>query len=218
MRSTAATILITALLALAACASTPQAASPTPTPMIVTQVVRETVVVTRVATQIATVIVTATPLPAPPSATPLPLAGKWEVINDTSAFDDSAIVILALEAEQDITGAFETTRPTLILRCQEAQTEAYIVTGLAPDVESGNLDRATARIRFGEESAETLVMGKSTDDKALFFDAPESIIERMAHHERLIFGFTPFSASPVETTFDLRGLSEVLPQLRAVCP
>lgn len=211
-------LLGAAAIWIAACAQAPQAAAPTPTPLVVTQVVRETVVVTRVATQLATVVVTATPTPAPPTATPLPATGKWEVINDRSSFDDSPTVILALEAESDISGAFETTRPILVLRCQEGETDVYIVTGLAPDVERGNLDGATVRIRFGSEPAETLVMGKSTDDKALFFDAAPQMIARMEGHERLIFGFTPFSAVPVETTFDLRGLQEVLPQLRAACP
>lgn len=221
MRLTTLPVLI-ALLACAACGAAPQASAPTPaatpSPIIVTQVLRETVVVTRVATQLATVVVTATPPPALPTATPLPAAGAWEVVNDTSSFDDSATVILLLDALDEIEGAFETTRPTLVLRCQEGQTEAYVVTDLAPDVEAGNLDGATVRLRFGAEAPETLVLSRSTDDKALFFERPAALIERMARHERLVFSFTPFSASPVETTFDLRGLPEVLPQLRAACP
>lgn len=125
--------------------------------------------------------------------------------------------MLSLDAEQTIEGFLESYLPSLILRCQEGQIEAYIVTGMAPDVEMGNFDGATVRIRFDDEAAETLNTGRSTDDKALFFDNAPQLISRLEAADRMLFQFTPYNASPVETSFDLRGLSEVLPQLRQAC-
>ncbi|KAB8141850.1 hypothetical protein F8S13_17080 [Chloroflexia bacterium SDU3-3] len=152
-----------------------------------------------------------------PTATPVPKGGKWDVSNDTSSFDDSPLVTLMLNSEEQFTnGLGKEIQPVLILRCKERYTEAYIVTGVPPDVESGNLDHASVRIRLDQQKAELINMGQSTDGKGLFFpDA--AIIDRMAKHERLLFSFTPFQQSPTEMSFDLRGLPDVLPQLRAAC-
>lgn len=61
------------------------------------------------------------------------------------------------------------------------------------------------------------VAGRSTDDKALFFDNAPQLISRLEAADRLLFQFTSYNAPPAETSFDLRGLSEVLPQLREAC-
>lgn len=198
---------------LSACGTT--GASVASAPAVVTQIIPQTVVVTR----LATVVVTATPLPAttaPPPPTPLPAAGKWNVITDTSSFDDSRRVILMLDAENSIDTAFGSQRPTLILRCQEGAAEAYVVTGTPPAVETGNLDGATVRVRFDQEAAQTLVTAKSTDSKALFFE-DAGIINTMEQHERMLFGFTPFNTPPVEIHFDLRGLPNVSTPLHESC-
>lgn len=156
--------------------------------------------------------------PSPiPTATPAPKGGKWDVSNDTSSFDDSPLVTLMLDSEEQFTnGLGKEIQPVLILRCKEHYTEAYIVTGVPPDVETGNLEHASVRIRLDQQKAELINMGQSTDSKALFF--PDAgIITRMAEHQQLLFSFTPFQQSPTEMTFDLRGLPDVLPQLRAAC-
>lgn len=210
---------------LAACGSTAPAAVAPATPVI------QTVEVTRVVEIEITreVVVTATPRPATatPAATrtpaptrtptPPPVGGKWQVATDTSSFDDSERVVLSLDAERPIEGFLESYLPTLILRCQEGEIEAYVVTGMAADVETGNFDGATVRIRLDDEAAETLNTGRSTDDKALFFDHAPQLISRLEDADRMLFQFTPFNAAPAETSFDLRGLGEVLPQLRQAC-
>lgn len=218
MRQYVKCLLLPVIALLVSCSTPPEAAAPSP--IVITQIVPQTVVVT----QIATVVVTATPLPATPiPPTPIPLTptalprfGQWDVLTDTSSFDDTQRVVLSLDAEQTIETGFGTQRPTLILRCQEGATEAYIVTGTPPDVEADNLDGATVRVRFDEEPAEILVMSKSTDDMALFFE-DVTIMDRMASHERLLFEFTPFNQSPTEVRFDLRGLPEAIVPLRAAC-
>lgn len=210
---------------LAACGNTTPAAVAPATPAI--QIVEVTRVVEVEVTR--EVIVTATPRPATATpaatrtpaptrtATPPPVGGKWDVSTDTSSFDDSSTIVLSLEAERQIEGFLKSYLPTLILRCQEREIEAYIVTGMAADVEEGNYDGATVRIRLDDSPAETLNTGRSTDDEALFFENAPQLISRLERAERLLFQFTPFNASPTETSFDLRGLSEVLPQLRAAC-
>lgn len=194
------------------------AAQPTPT----AQQVEVTRIVTQVVTQVATVVVTATPqpatpTPAQPSATPAPAMGKWLLTTDTSSFDDSTTVVLLLDAEREVVGPFETTRPTLILRCQEKETEAYINLDMQADVEGAD-NTATVRLRLDQGKPYTAITDKSTDNKALFLPKPKAFITSLLDAEQLTFGFTPFNGSPVETVFDLRGLSEAIPTLREACP
>ncbi len=67
--------------------------------------------------------------------------GKWKSTTSVSSFDDSKMVVLSLQSDNQITGwPGVTTTPTLILRCKEGNTEAYIGTGIA----------CKARIRWRE--------------------------------------------------------------------
>lgn len=156
----------------------------------------------------------------PPEPTAPPAGGRWQVLNDTSSFDDSETVVLTLAAEDAYTESWlgQSHRPILLLRCRERRTEAFIDVGFAPKVETGLLDKGRARIRVDQGEARTEFMSKSTDGEALFFDTPLDIIAELERAERLLFGYTPINADPVETSFDVRGLSDLLPQLRAACP
>jgi type VI secretion system protein VasI len=151
-------------------------------------------------------------------AGPPPAQGRWNVEHGQSQVDDSKTVVLSLNAESAITAWPAVVHvPTLILRCQEKKTEAYITTGAAPVVESGNLDGATVLLRFDKDNAAQYNASKSTDGKALFLPSPIARIKTMAAHERMLFRFTPFNSNPQETEFDLRGLDKVLPELAQTC-
>lgn len=212
---------------LAGCGTTAQTADqPTAVPQIVTQVVTQIVVVTKV--------VTATPKPATPTpkatatpkstavpteaptATPA-LTGKWVSDSNASSFDDSKTVTLLLDAENDIDGPSGAIRPSILVRCQEHQKDAYVYIGMSPDVESGNLDGATIRTRFDKEPATTENTNQSTSHDSLFFINPEATIKDFLKHDQMVLGFTPFDSSPVEITFDLRGLSEAIKPLNEAC-
>ena len=103
-----------------------------------------------------------------------------------------------------------------MLRCKENRTEAYILTGMAPNVEYGH-SGATTTFRYDKTAAYDLRMSKSTDGEALFFPSAISQIKRMMQHEKLLFQFTPFNSSPTMTTFPIGGLVEATKALRKQC-
>lgn len=142
---------------------------------------------------------------------------KWRVSKETSRIDDSMNVVLSLRAESSITGwPRKNHTPSLILRCKEKETEAYIVTGMSPQVEYGT-DDATVTLRFDKDKATKVQMTKSTDGEALFFEPSVGFIKSMLDHSTLLFEFTPFNSSPAMTSFDLRGLAEAIKPLRETC-
>lgn len=142
---------------------------------------------------------------------------KWRVNRETSRIDDSTNVVISLSAESSISGwPGKNHTPMLILRCKEKKTEAYIVTGMSPQVEYGT-DGATVTLRFDKEKAAKYHTSKSTDGEALFFSQSVSLIRKMLGHTTLLFEFVPFNSSPAMTTFDLRGLADAVNPLKETC-
>ena len=148
------------------------------------------------------------------------IVSKWKVQKEASAIDDSTNVFLSLDADSSISGwPLKTYTPLLILRCKENRTQAYIVTGMAPQSEYGS-DGTTVTLRLDDNKAMQLTTSRSTSGDMLFFDpsGPSiELIKKMMQRTTLLFQFVPFHSSPVMTTFDLRGLPEAIKPLRAHC-
>ena len=162
-----------------------------------------------------------TPAVRAPTVTVIPTLnrGKWIVHRDTSSFDDSPIIVASLKAEKPVTGWLDTYIPELLIRCRERKLDVYIDVGMSQDVESGNLDHSTVRLRFDDEAPFTTNTGHSTDGEALFFEMKLDMYHKILGHERLLFSFVPFNANPVETWFDLRGIKELVqPAIESACP
>ncbi|MEO8655151.1 MAG: type VI secretion system-associated protein TagO [Ramlibacter sp.] len=148
------------------------------------------------------------------------MVSRWKVQKQASAIDDSTNVFLSLDADSSISGwPLKTYTPLMILRCKENKTQAYIVTGMAPQAEYGT-DSATVTVRLDADKAMQLRTSRSTSGDMLFFDASGpsiELIKKMMQRSTLFFQFVPFHSSPVMTTFDLRGLSEAIKPLRENC-
>ncbi|MGD0749840.1 MAG: DUF4352 domain-containing protein [Anaerolineales bacterium] len=144
-------------------------------------------------------------------------SGNWQTSLGKSAFDDSPTVVISLNAESPIQGWLTSYVPQLSLRCQEHNIDVFITTGMSPAVEYGMNETATIRLRFDSSQEITTIANESTDGKALFLPAPTLTIRAMLLTDKLAFGFTPFNASPVVTTFNLQGLSVVIKPLEEAC-
>ncbi len=138
--------------------------------------------------------------------------GKWDTSIATSEIDDSQKVILTLAAENTIRSSYRTERPTLYLRCAENKTEAFI----SWNIFLGS-DSTKVLLRYDKEKAKTRRWGLSTDHKATFVRGNIPFIKKILKHEKLLVQVTPYSDSPVTTTFDLRGLKEAIKPLRKAC-
>jgi hypothetical protein len=144
--------------------------------------------------------------------------GQWKVDESVSKMDDSRTVALMLSAGQTISGwPSKKVIPVLILRCQEKEVNAYVVTGMASQPELGKHKEATIRVRFDGAPAKTLIASTSTSNDSLFLPKAKSMITTMAASKTMVFQFTPFNSDPAEASFDLRGLDGVLPKLRTAC-
>jgi len=141
---------------------------------------------------------------------------KWKTTFTQSSFDDSQTVIVSLKAENKIKGFFESYLPKLIFRCKEGSIDIYMNVGMQQDVEY-DFEKSTVRIRYDKDPAFQTKMGHSTSGDALFFNNSNEVLVEMVKHKTMVFGFTPFSASPVQTSFDLIQLREKIQPLLNAC-
>lgn len=147
---------------------------------------------------------------------------KWSVDEGQSSMDDSKTVTLSLDSDDAVDGPLGPKQPTLIIRCQEGKTEVYVHTGMAASVEEGQeggpMYSHTVRVRLDQGDAVTEHWGESTANDALFSEGDAiAFTKQIADAQTLTFQFTPFDANPAIARFDLRGLSEHLPELGSSC-
>ena len=146
-----------------------------------------------------------------------PVAG-WRLSRDTSAMDGSEKIVLSLDADSAIQNSYGTSKvPTLLIRCRDHETEAYIWTGMAAQSEYGEFEQTRVRYRLDDEAPTSALWGEATSNEAIFIPTPVRFAKRLASAKRLMVEFRPFSGGPQIITFTLTGLDRQLGTLAAGC-
>lgn len=139
--------------------------------------------------------------------------GKWHVRSDKSPINDSKNVFLSLNAKQAVRSRYKTVTPTLIIRCSEGKTNAFITWDLFLGVKS-----TTMLTRLDKEAAVTEAWGISTDSEAVFVSGDDvAFVKQLMPHQTLLAQITPLGESPVMVTFDIGGLAEAIKPLQEAC-
>ena len=136
--------------------------------------------------------------------------GAWQTMIDINPLDDSAKVVLVLEAESGHSAWGDPIH--LIIRCLSGATEVYI----SWDDYLGS--EATVTWRVGSEPARSARWSLSTDHDSTFYPYDDiSFIMDLMAASRLVAQVTPYSEAPVTAIFDLTGLSTAIEPLRDAC-
>lgn len=146
--------------------------------------------------------------------------GRWRSSIEKSPIDDRTNVTLSISALEPITDTFSrTVLPMLHVRCQENETDVYIVLGMTPDMpySSDHPDHAAITIRYDDSPAKEQWFPVSTDREAVFFENPISSIKRLLATKKMLIRFTPFNESPRIVNFNVDGLPKVIKPLRKAC-
>ena len=145
-------------------------------------------------------------------------AATWKLEESASQMDGSNTVTLSLTAAEDIQGWLSKSRPVLFIRCKENKTELYVRTEQQAQPGSGSFNEYSVRIRLDEAKPATERWTGSTDGNALFAPNASKVAERLLKAKTMRFEFTPFNASPATSTFNVEGLDQHMPKLKAACP
>ncbi|MGI2921705.1 type VI secretion system-associated protein TagO [Vibrio diabolicus] len=129
---------------------------------------------------------------------------NWLVLNSKSPIDDSPRVTMIKEAEFG--------DQTLVLRCNEDKTDAYIDTG---DYLGENSQTAT--VRFGQDKAKKMKFILSTNKKALFVNSAIPYIKSMQNVDSMVLRYSTYNGSSKTVTFKIDDLDTGLKSLREAC-
>lgn len=136
---------------------------------------------------------------------------EWSISESNSPIDDSPTVVLRKIADNDQYRTLGGKR-TLVLRCREDKTRAYVTTNEYLTDESKRV-----LVRFDKEQAKYMVMLLSTDNDALFFPSPIATIKQLLQSNSLTLRYEPYMEAPETVTFSLEGLTDVIEPLTKAC-
>lgn len=144
---------------------------------------------------------------------------QWRLAVGSSPIDDSKTVVMSTEASSPVSDKFgRTYTPELYIRCAESVTAMYVNFDGMFMADTGSYGSVTLRV--DEQRAFTLSMQESTNNESLgLWRAPDSVrfIHRLRGGEELTIRVTPYSESPVTTTFPISGVDRGLHSIRQTC-
>ena len=132
------------------------------------------------------------------------IKNDWLKIESKSPIDDSPTVTLLKDAE--------TGNQTLILRCKENSTDAFISTK-----DFLGEDSTSVMVRFDDHKAKKQTMSASTNNKSLFFSPAIQNIKTMMKSKKMVVRYQNYSGTPRTITFELSGLDKKISPLRKAC-
>lgn len=145
--------------------------------------------------------------------------GAWKSSITTSPLDDTETVVLTLQSDDAIRGAYGNSGPAdILIRCKENTTSVFLIFNdhFMSDIQGlGRVD-----YRIDQQKPSSKRMNVSTDNKALgLWSGGTSIpwIKDLMSGSKLYVRATPFSESPVEANFTILGLDESIEPLRKAC-
>lgn len=146
------------------------------------------------------------------STTAIAGTGDWKVSIETSPIDDSRNVFLMLDSKESVSTIGGPNHPTLVLRCKEKKTTAYIAWGTYL-----GLDETTVLTRLDDQPAARSEWNISTDREATFHRSPVAFAKSLLGKQRFLAQVTPYGENPALVTFAISGLDEALKPLRSAC-
>jgi type VI secretion system protein VasI len=143
----------------------------------------------------------------------------WQVSISQSRIDDSTTVVLSSGALETVHGRFNrVARPTLVLRCLENTTAAYIGFDGLHMTDHRGYENVTFRV--DKNKAFTRAMRASTDKRALGLWSGGSaipFIRNLFGGSVLLIHATPFNEAPVTFQVNIAGLEKAIAPLRKAC-
>ncbi|MBC6438052.1 MAG: hypothetical protein GDA52_07920 [Rhodobacteraceae bacterium] len=142
---------------------------------------------------------------------------NWTVSTETSPVDDSTNVFLRSKGSEIRDRFGNSKSPVLWIRCMEGQTDFWIWFGGHFMVGRG--DKGVVTYRIDSQPAVTRRFVESNDNEYLGLPNNRGIeiIKSMFGHETLFVRATPNSEWPLNMTFPISGIEDVIAPLRQSC-
>ena len=138
--------------------------------------------------------------------------GQWQFTLKKDEMTDEQRATFALPSTQAQNAIGVATMPMLLLRCSGRR-----VTDLFISVDTYVGEQATVQIRWDAGTPYEDTWSESTNGTALFAPAPDTLVDSLLSHRKLIFRFFPPRGNPQTTTFLLAPLAPQDVVLKKYC-
>lgn len=138
----------------------------------------------------------------------------WRVSKRESKIDDSKTVVIMTDSPDRVEGRFETTTPTMIIRCSNNKTDMYFDWGQGLGVHVYGIK---AKVRLGKSKARTYTFDVSTSFDSAFVRKPIGFLKKAFSHDTMIVHMETAYTAASSVSFNIKGLKEVIKPLRRSC-
>jgi hypothetical protein len=121
-----------------------------------------------------------------------------------------------LPADNIVQTWFGPVRPTLVVRCMEKTTQAFVFVGSPTRIEP-RAEGKTVTVSIDGEPVKTEHWPDADDHDALFAPDGADFTKRLLQAESLRFGYSPHNAQDVVAQFNVRGLWELIEPAAKEC-
>lgn len=143
-------------------------------------------------------------------------SGAWSVQRGRSEIDDTPSVVLTLEADDPTESTIGLdTRATLVVRCQENTTSAYVEWDNYLGMDE---TRVEYRLDGGEARTQPWILSNQGTGAGLWNGRTAiPFLNRIENGSRLVMRVTPYRAATQTAGFTLDGLAGLLPEVKQAC-
>ncbi len=151
----------------------------------------------------------------PPTAFPVATTAgptKWVIREEISPVDDSKNIYISINSEEKVSNRFGSELATLMLRCKENETDAFI------SIDS-YIGHNSTEVTYRLDKAPAVVSNWYVSDtgKAVFSTSGTSFIKKLFGHDKLFVRITPYGDIPAEMVFRLSNLENQIDPLASAC-
>jgi type VI secretion system protein VasI len=143
------------------------------------------------------------------------LVSNWTGVEGRSKMDDTKRYVATVDGERINLRYNKQPVPQLVIRCMESKTAFYIDWGAYLGI-----GRTRVTWRIDTRAPHNAAMDISTDSNAAgFWSGKEAIdaVRALKGGTKLVARITPYSESPVETTFQIEGADRQVDEVAKTC-
>lgn len=136
-------------------------------------------------------------------------ASEWRVDASTSLMDDTPRVFASLFSEQEVSGK----PPILYVRCEGHNLSIFVDTRWTLNPEDD--DHTAVRYRFDKDAAVSARLRHSVDQKAVFFDHPQTLMKELSKAGTLLVEYRAATWGQQTASFPVSGFSSKAPAIQS---
>lgn len=125
---------------------------------------------------------------------------------------------LLLPAEAPVKDIVNDVTPLLVLRCVKGEPLVFVQSVISKmELHGTSASMHTVEVAFDDEPAHQSVVNQGASQNVLVLNQPVALFQKLLQTKTLVFTHTRLDGTAEASTFDVRGLDQVIWKLRDAC-